>query len=347
MSRQQSDHILVTGGAGYIGSHVCVALLAAGFRVVVLDNLDNSSPRSLERIKQITNREVDFVQADVRDADALDSLFKSFDIAAVVHCAGLKAVGESVANPAAYYNVNVYGAMALTEAMAKADVKCLLFSSSATVYGDPDRVPIDESFPLRATNPYGRTKLFVEHLLNDLADGDPSWRIMSLRYFNPVGAHISGRLGEDPTGIPNNLFPFLAQVAVGRRPHLSVFGNDYPTRDGTGVRDYIHVEDLAQGHLKALRFMLAAQDSSAIPRALNLGTGKGYSVLECLAAFEQAVGHELAHQITDRRPGDIAECFADPQMANKLLDWRAEMTLEQMCQDHWRWQKGNPNGYEG
>lgn len=333
--------VLVTGGAGYIGSHTCVELLEAGHAVTVVDNLSNSKEESLRRVREITGRDLAFVRADLRDGAALDALFghQSFD--AVIHFAGLKAVGESVQRPIDYYENNVGGTLSLCRAMAKAGVKRLVFSSSATVYGDPASVPIREDFPLSATNPYGRSKLFIEEILRDLHVADPSWNLALLRYFNPVGAHGSGRIGEDPNGLPNNLMPFVAQVAVGKLPRLRVFGNDYPTPDGTGVRDYIHVVDLAKGHLAALEKL--RQSPGLV--TYNLGTGRGYSVLEMVAAFEQASGRPVPYEIVARRPGDIATCYADPTLAREELRWQAELDIDAMVSDTWRWQSGNPDGY--
>lgn len=336
-----SKTILVTGGAGYIGSHTCVRLLELGYEVVVLDNFSNSSPEALRRVEDITRREVTLIEGDISDAALLDRLFQVHAIDAVIHFAGLKAVGESVAQPLRYYRNNVSGTVVLCEAMQRAGVKNMVFSSSATVYGDPATVPIREDFPTSATNPYGRSKLMIEEMLGDLHVSDGSWNIALLRYFNPVGAHASGRIGEDPADIPNNLMPYIAQVAVGRRDHLNVFGSDYPTHDGTGVRDYIHVMDLAEGHVKALEWLDRRQGI----KAFNLGTGKGYSVLDMLHAFEKACGHKLAYVLTARRPGDVACCYADPAMAAEELGWRAELGLEAMCADAWRWQSANPDGY--
>ena len=332
-------HYLVTGGLGYIGSHTCVELLSAGHRVTVIDNLSNSKLAVLERIERITGKRPAFVRADVRNRAALADALTGCD--AVIHFAGLKAVGESVSKPIEYYSNNVEGSIALFEVMAQLGVKTLVFSSSATVYGDPHAVPIREHFPLSATNPYGRSKLMIEDTLRDIAKADPDWRIALLRYFNPVGAHISGLIGEDPNGIPNNLMPFIAQVAVGKLDRLSVFGNDYPTPDGTGVRDYIHVVDLADGHLAALRAL--ERDGGLL--TVNLGTGRGYSVLEMVAAFEQASGRPVPCQIAPRRAGDIAQCYADPALAEQTLGWRAEKGLAEMCIDAWRWQQQNPQGY--
>jgi len=337
-----SETILVTGGAGYIGSHTTLALLEAGYQVVVLDNLCNSSPESLHRVEKICGKQAEFIQGDIRDRVLLDEVFASRSISAVLHFAGLKAVGESVAKPLDYYENNVAGSVTLCQAMAAAGVYRLVFSSSATVYGEPTQMPIREDFPTGIpTNPYGRSKLMVEELLQDLARSEPRWSIALLRYFNPVGAHSSGLIGEDPNGIPNNLLPYISQVAIGKLKQLSVFGNDYPTVDGTGVRDYIHVEDLADGHLKALQTI--AGDSGV--KVWNLGTGQGYSVLEMLKAFEAASGQAVPFQIVPRRPGDIAECWADPAKAATELGWKAERGLDQMMSDTWRWQSANPQGY--
>ena len=337
-----ADTILITGGAGYIGSHTLVELLHAGFTLVVVDNLSNSKQEALRRVERISGKPVTFYQVDVRDRAGLQKIFRDHAIAAVIHFAGLKAVGESVAKPLEYYDNNVTGSLVLFEVMAAAGVKTLVFSSSATVYGDPASVPIRENFPLSATNPYGRSKLMIEEMLHDLYRADASWHIALLRYFNPVGAHASGLIGEDPNGIPNNLMPIVARVAVGRLPSLSVYGNDYPTRDGTGVRDYIHVVDLALGHLKALN---ALQQRGGL-MTVNLGTGKGYSVLDVVRAFEAASGKPVAYKIAPRRAGDIAECYADPALAAELLGWRAERGIDEMCADAWRWQNSNPQGFD-
>jgi len=333
--------ILVTGGAGYIGSHTCVELLESGHDVTVFDNFCNSQPESLARVERITGRKVSVVNGDIRDRAAVEKALRDSGARAVIHFAGLKAVGESVENPLAYYDNNVNGTVQLLEAMRACDVKTLVFSSSATVYGDPQRLPLDEGHPLSATNPYGQTKLVIEDMLRDLYRSDAQWRISILRYFNPVGAHASGLIGEDPQGVPNNLLPFVAQVAVGRRPHVNVWGSDYPTPDGTGVRDYIHVVDLALGHLKALERL----QQHAECRAINLGTGVGYSVLDMLRAFEQACGKPVPYQLADRRAGDIAACYADPAQARELLGWQAQRDLQTMCTDAWRWQSSNPQGY--
>jgi UDP-glucose 4-epimerase len=333
---------LVTGGAGYIGSHTVVELLTAGHEVVVLDNLCNSSQESLRRVEAITGRSAEFVEGDVRDAALLEQLFSANAIEAVIHFAGLKAVGESVSLPLEYYDNNVDGTITLCQAMAKAGVFRIVFSSSATVYGEPERMPISEDCPLGTpTNPYGRSKLMVEEVLNDLSRSDERWSVALLRYFNPVGAHESGLIGEDPQDIPNNLLPYIAQVAVGRLAQLSVFGGDYPTRDGTGVRDYIHVVDLARGHLAALDY-ISGQSGVFI---WNLGTGRGYSVLEMIRAFEAASGRPVPFEIVARRPGDIAKCWSDPEKAARELKWRAERGLDEMMADTWRWQSGNPEGY--
>jgi UDP-glucose 4-epimerase len=336
-------NVLVTGGAGYIGSLTSVQLLAAGMRPVLLDNLCNSKAAVLERIEQVAGQRPRFVQGDIRDRALLDRVLREEGIEAVIHFAGLKAVGESVEMPLAYYDNNVHGTLVLLEALRDAQVRTLVFSSSATVYGDAQVMPLREDAPTGATNPYGRTKLMVEQILSDLAVSDPSWSLTALRYFNPVGAHPSGLMGEDPQGIPNNLRPFIAQVAVGRRERLRVFGNDYPTPDGTGVRDYIHVLDLADGHLAALRH---AHGRAGL-HVFNLGTGHGNSVLEMLQAFGRACGRELPYEIAPRRAGDVASCWADPAHAEHALGWRAQRSLDQMCADVWRWQSMNPNGYPG
>ncbi|HRQ57935.1 MAG TPA: UDP-glucose 4-epimerase GalE [Azoarcus taiwanensis] len=334
--------VLVTGGAGYIGSHTCVELMAAGHEVVVVDNLCNSRQEALERVARIAGRPVSaFYRADVRDRGSLREVFGAHRIDAVVHFAALKAVGESVSDPLRYYDNNIVGTIALAEVMAECDVTRLVFSSSATVYGDPATVPIREDFPTSATNPYGWSKWMMERVLTDLALADARWRVVLLRYFNPVGAHPSGLIGEDPAGVPNNLMPFVAQVAVGLRDALQVFGGDYPTRDGTGVRDYIHVVDLAKGHVKAIERL----DELGSTTCVNLGTGQGYSVLEVVRAFERAAGRAVPYRVVARRAGDVAECWADPALAQRLLGWRAERGLEEMCEDAWRWQSLNPRGY--
>lgn len=336
-----SQTILVTGGAGYIGSHACLALIEAGYRVVALDNFSNSSAEALRRVTAITGGDCPLVTTDIRDAAALDALFRDYPIDAVMHFAGLKAVGESVAKPLEYYDNNVNGTLVLLNAMERAGVRQFIFSSSATVYGDPASVPIREDFPTGATNPYGRSKLMVEEILADWQLAQPGWSIGRLRYFNPVGAHESGRIGEDPQGIPNNLMPFVAQVAVGRRDRLAVFGDDYATPDGTGVRDYIHVMDLAEGHVAALRYVARGPGLLTV----NLGTGTGASVLDMVRAFEAASGRDIPYDIVARRPGDIAACWADPALAEQLLGWKAHRSLEAMCADTWRWQSQNPQGY--
>lgn len=332
--------ILVTGGAGYIGSHTVVELMSRGESVLILDNLCNSSPKVLDRIEAICGRRPEFVQGDIRDKALLARVFAGYGIASVVHFAGLKAVGESVAQPLMYYENNVYGSLTLLQAMAEAGVKQFVFSSSATVYGDPHDPRIVEDFPLQPANPYGRSKLMVEEMLRDLAASDPAWRIAILRYFNPVGAHASGLIGENPSGIPNNLMPFIAQVAVGRRAELSIFGSDYPTPDGTGVRDYIHVVDLALGHLAALD-LLARQEGVT---TVNLGTGRGFSVLEMVNAFARACGKPVPYKLVDRRPGDVPAYWADPLLAERLLGWKAARGIDAMCADVWRWQSMNPQG---
>ena len=334
--------VLVTGGAGYIGSHTVLLLLEAGYSVVVLDNLSNSSRESLDRVERLTGKSLEFIEGDIRDSDCLKKIFDGHDIASVIHFAGLKAVGESVAQPLRYYDWNVTGTLRLLEAMDNADVRTMVFSSSATVYGDPASVPIREDFPLSATNPYGATKLHIEDMLRDLYASDNRWQIALLRYFNPVGAHESGQIGEDPNGIPNNLMPFIAQVVIGKRERLSVFGGDYPTPDGTGVRDYIHVMDLAEGHLAALQ----ALEKTGGLITTNLGTGRGYSVLEMIQAFSRASGRDVSYQVVERRPGDVATCYADPVHASKVLGWTASRGLNVMCEDHWRWQEKNPDGYD-
>ena len=337
--------IFVTGGAGYIGSHTCVELLDAGYDVTMFDNFCNSYPEAVARVERITGKKLRLVEGDIRDRGVLVAALRESGASAVIHFAGLKAVGESVTQPLAYYDNNVVGTLRLLEAMGECGIKTLVFSSSATVYGDPQRLPLTEDHPLSATNPYGRTKLMIEEMLRDLHRSDASWRLGILRYFNPVGAHSSGLIGEDPQGIPNNLLPFIAQVAVGRRACLNVLGNDYPTPDGTGVRDYIHVVDLALGHLKALN-VLERLEKRAECLTVNLGTGTGYSVLDIVRAFEQASGRSVPYKIAPRRPGDIASCYADPQRAFELLSWRAERGLSAMCTDSWRWQSGNPNGFK-
>ena len=337
--------VLVTGGAGFIGTHTCIELLNNGHKVVVVDNLCNSSEESLKRVKQITGKSLTFLEADTRDRVAMDAIFKAEGpIDSVIHFAALKAVGESTRLPLKYYENNITGTINLCEVMEANNCHNLVFSSSATVYGDPISVPIRENFPTPgATNPYGWTKLMMEQIFRDLQKANPAWNIIILRYFNPIGAHASGLIGEDPAGIPNNLLPFVAQVAVGRLPSLSVYGNDYPTPDGTGIRDYIHVVDLAAGHLKAID-KLASKPGLAV---YNLGTGKGYSVLDVVKAFEAASGRKVPYMLQPRRPGDIAECWADPAKAKDELGWVATRDLKTMCEDAWRWQSQNPNGFKG
>ncbi|MEQ8525440.1 UDP-glucose 4-epimerase GalE [Gracilimonas sp.] len=335
-------NVLVTGGAGYIGSHTVLELLNEGHQVIVIDNLSNSSEESLKRVKKITGKDLTFYKEDLLNKNALEDIFSQHNIDSVIHFAGYKAVGESVQKPLQYYDNNITSTLYLCELMKKYEVRNIVFSSSATVYGDPHKVPITEDFPLSATNPYGRTKLFIEYILKDLYKADNSWNIALLRYFNPVGAHKSGLIGEDPNDIPNNLMPFVSQVAVGKLKELSIFGDDYPTSDGTGVRDYIHVVDLAIGHLKALEKL----NSSPGLVIYNLGTGKGTSVLEMVNAFEKASGKEVPYKITARRPGDIAACYADPSKAEQELGWTAKRGIEEMCRDSWKWQSENPDGYK-
>ena len=340
----QSKKILVTGGAGYIGSHTLIELIAAGFTPVVYDNLSNSSPTSLARVQQIVGQSIEFIEGDILDTQLLAKTFAAHDFTAVIHFAGLKAVGESVAKPLWYYQNNVAGTLNLLDAMTNAQVKNLIFSSSATVYGDPEALPIVESSPRSATNPYGQSKLMIEHMLEDLAKADKHWQLISLRYFNPIGAHHTGTIGENPNGIPNNLMPYVSQVAVGKLPQLSVFGNDYDTVDGTGVRDYIHVVDLAKGHVAALQYLEKQTQLGFEP--INLGTGKGTSVLELVNAFIKTTGQPVPYSIAPRRPGDIASCYASSDKAKHLLGWQAEFDIERMCTDTWRWQSQNPNGYD-
>jgi UDP-glucose 4-epimerase len=333
--------VLVTGGAGFIGSHTCVELLNDDHELVVIDNLSNSNEKALDRVEDITEKELIFYHEDLCDKPAVQKIFDHHAIDAVIHFAGLKAVGESVEHPLSYYQNNLVSTLNLCEVMKQAGVFNIVFSSSATVYGDPDKVPIQENFPLSTVNPYGRTKLFIEEILRDLHTSDERWNIALLRYFNPVGAHKSGRIGEDPNDIPNNLMPYISQVAVGKLKELSIFGDDYDTHDGTGVRDYIHVVDLAIGHLKALEKL---NENPGVV-TYNLGTGHGYSVLDVVKTFEKATGKEVPYQITDRRPGDAAVCYADPAKAEKELGWTAKRGLEDMCRDTWRWQSNNPEGY--
>lgn len=335
------DNILVTGGAGFIGSHTVVELLNAGYGVVVIDNLANSSRESLERVKKITGKSVKFYQDDLLDMEALQNIFKEESISSVIHFAGLKAVGESCKIPLAYFNNNITGTINLLMAMEKYNVKSLVFSSSATVYGKPESVPISEDFPLSVSNPYGRTKLIIEDMLRDIYKADTSWNIALLRYFNPIGAHESGEIGENPNGIPNNLLPYVSKVAIGELEAVNVFGNDYDTPDGTGVRDYIHVVDLAEGHIKALEKLT----SNPGLVTYNLGTGKGYSVLEIIHNFEKACGKKIPYKITERRPGDIDMCYANPEKAKKELGWEAKRDIDKMCEDAWRWQSKYPKGF--
>ncbi|HJR45617.1 MAG TPA: UDP-glucose 4-epimerase GalE [Actinomycetota bacterium] len=338
------SRILVTGGAGYIGSHTCVELMEAGHELVVVDNLDNSSYEAIVRVQELAGHDVEFHRLDLQDRTSLADVFGRHRFDAVVHFAGLKAVGESVEEPLRYYRNNLVGTLNLLDAMAEAGVRDLVFSSSATVYGDPSSVPITEAADLGPTNPYGRTKLFIEAFCRDLvaaASPKEPWQIILLRYFNPVGAHPSGRIGEDPRGIPNNLMPFIMQVAVGRRGHLQVFGNDYPTKDGTGVRDYIHVMDLAQGHVAAVEKLSSIDGCLAV----NLGTGRGYSVLEIVEAAEKACGRPITYEVVGRRAGDAAVVYADPSLAREVLDWKATRGIDEICADSWRWQNTNPSGY--
>lgn len=334
-------NVLVTGGAGYIGSHTCVELLNAGHSIVVFDNFYNSSAESIDRVKKITGKDFPFYECDMLDAKALEKIFSENRIDAVIHFAGYKAVGESVAKPLMYFHNNLTGTLLLLETMKKYGCKRIVFSSSATVYGDPATVPIKEDFPLSVTNPYGRTKLMIEEILKDLWVSDNEWSIVLLRYFNPVGAHESGLIGENPKGIPNNIMPKITQVAVGRLPFVSVFGTDYPTKDGTGVRDYIHVVDLAKGHVKAIAY---AENNRKV-EAVNLGTGNGYSVLELINTFAEVNHVKVPYKIEDRRPGDVAACYADPSKAEELFGWKAELGLDRMCKDSWMWQSKNPEGF--
>ena len=343
------NKILVTGGAGYIGSHTCIALHQADYDIVVYDNLSNSSREAINRVSTLIGQPIEFIEGDIRDTELLRQVFTEHQFFGVIHFAGLKAVGESVAKPLLYYNNNVSGTITLLEAMAEANVKNLVFSSSATVYGDPEVLPIDEKSPRSCTNPYGQSKLTVEHILQDLAATNDGWNLIPLRYFNPVGAHPSGQIGEDPNDIPNNLMPYISQVAVGKLEKLSIFGNDYPTIDGTGVRDFIHVTDLAQGHVAALNYLQkrVGQDkySSIGFLPINLGTGKGTSVLELVTAFSKVSGQDIPYQFAARRAGDIASCYASADKAKDLLGWEAKLSITEMCQDTWNWQSMNPNGY--
>ncbi|MFP3455729.1 UDP-glucose 4-epimerase GalE [Psychrobacter sp. SIMBA_152] len=348
------NKILVTGGAGYIGTHTCIALHEAGYHVVVYDNLSNSSREAINRVCTLIGQKIEFIEGDVRDAELMKEVFASHEFFGVIHFAGLKAVGESVAKPLLYYNNNVSGTITLLEVMEEHDVKNLVFSSSATIYGNPESLPIDESFKRSCTNPYGQSKLAVEYILEDLAVSDDRWNLIALRYFNPVGAHSSGQIGEDPNDIPNNLMPYISQVAVGKLDKLSIFGNDYPTFDGTGVRDFIHVTDLAQGHVAALNYLdkkISLNEDSTMQNSvgflpINLGTGKGTSVLKLVSAFSDVSGQTIPYQFTDRRAGDIASCYASADKAKTLLGWQAELSITDMCQDTWRWQSMNPNGYD-
>ncbi len=333
--------VLVTGGAGYIGSHTCISLIDAGYEIVVFDNFSNSSHEGIKRVEKIVGKKIALVEGDIRNRKDLQSVFDTYNIDSVVHFAGLKAVGESMQIPLQYYDNNVCGTVALCEVMQKNGCKKIVFSSSATVYGDPETVPIKEDFPLSATNPYGRNKLFIEKILRDVHRSDPTWKVIMLRYFNPAGAHISGTIGEDPDNIPNNLLPFIAQTAVGKREMLNIFGNDYDTPDGTGVRDYIHVVDLADGHVKALDKI----DNFKEVMAINLGSGDGYSVFEIIHAFEKASGKQIPYNIVARRSGDIATCYADTAYAEDILGWSAKYNIDKMCEDVWRWQSKNPDGY--
>ena len=335
--------ILVTGGAGYIGSHTSIALIEAGYEIVIFDNLCNSTRESISRVEEIVSKKIPLIEGDIRNRDELRNVFRKYAIDVVIHFAGLKAVGESVEKPLKYYDNNVNGTTVLCEVMNEFNCKSIVFSSSATVYGDPHTTPIKENFPLSATNAYGRSKLFIEEILQDLYISDKEWNIILLRYFNPVGAHSSGKIGEDPNGIPNNLMPFISQVAVGKRECLSVFGSDYDTHDGSGVRDYIHVVDLADGHVKALNKINNSKNGVL---AVNLGTGKGYSVLDVVQAFEKASKKHICYKIVDRRSGDIAKCFADPAFAKEVLGWEAKKNIDEMCKDTWNWQSKNPMGYK-
>jgi UDP-glucose 4-epimerase len=334
--------ILVTGGAGYIGSHTCVELINAGYEIIVVDNYSNSKPASLKRIQEITGEPLRFYEVDLLDRDGLEKVFYENKIEAVIHFAGLKAVGESVEIPIKYYHNNITGTLILCDIMNKYHIKKIVFSSSATVYGMPKTVPISEEFPLSATNPYGRTKIMIEEILNDIYISDNEWSIALLRYFNPIGAHKSGRIGEDPVGVPNNLIPLINQVAIGKREKLLVYGKDFDTHDGTGIRDYIHVVDLAKGHIKALERVIGTGGLETY----NIGTGVGYSVLDIVKSFEEVTGVKIPYELVNRRSGDIAICLADPTKAQQELGWNAEMTIEDMCRDSWRWQKNNPNGYD-
>ncbi|KPJ22041.1 UDP-glucose 4-epimerase GalE [Streptococcus phocae] len=335
-------NILVTGGAGFIGSHTCIELLKADHTVVIVDNLSNSKKASIDTVERLTAKKVTFYNEDICNEQALENIFSKEQIDSVIHFAGLKSVGESSEKPLSYYENNVVGTLTLLKVMTKYNCRNLIFSSSATVYGNPEKVPIKEEFPLSVTNPYGRTKLILEDILKDIFTADHSWKIIVLRYFNPIGAHESGDLGEDPFGIPNNLLPYVTQVAIGKLAYVNVFGSDYPTKDGTGVRDYIHVVDLARGHVAALSQMI----KPGIFRVYNLGTGKGYSVLDIIKTMSDVIGKDIPYKISKRRPGDIAICYADPSKANLELGWQARYDIKQMCQDAWRWQKKHPNGFD-
>ena len=336
------QNVLITGGTGFIGSHTYIALKNAGYTPIIFDNLSNSCHLVLDHLQKITHIKPEFIQGDVRDAELLKNVFLKYSINAVIHFAGLKAVGESVQEPLDYYNNNIHGTLTLLSVMKELDVKTLIFSSSATVYGNPHAVPIREDFSRSATNPYGRSKLMIEEILEDLYQSDPRWNIACLRYFNPVGAHESGLIGENPRDIPNNLMPYIAQVAVGRREYLNIFGNDYPTEDGTGVRDYIHVMDLAEGHVAALKQLFSTSNNLL---TVNLGTGKGVSVLQMIYEFEQASNKKIAYKYSERRPGDVAACWADVTLAERLFHWKAARSIKEMCEDTWRWQMMNPQGY--
>ncbi len=340
--------ILVTGGAGYIGSHTCVSLLEDGYQVLVLDNFSNSTSKSLNRVEELTKRKLNVVEGDIRDKNTLRKIFTEYDIEAVMHFAAFKAVGESVSKPIDYYDNNVCGSLALLEIMNEFACKRFIFSSSATVYGDPSEVPIYENTVLSTTSPYGTSKLTVENVLKDIVKSDPSWKVAILRYFNPVGAHKSGMIGENPKGLPNNLMPFILDVVSGKREKLFIFGADYPTKDGTGVRDYIHVTDLAEGHLRALHYLTTSGDTAkdCRPLIVNLGTGRGYSVFDVIKTVEQVSGRRVPYEVTSRRPGDIATCFADTSYAKKVLDWETQLDMYDMCEDALRWRYLNPNGYE-
>ncbi|WP_144984533.1 UDP-glucose 4-epimerase GalE [Halomonas sp. C22] len=338
-----SEFVLIVGGAGYIGAHTCFELLVSGYNIVVLDNLSNSQKESLKRLSTLTGKEIDFYEVDIRDSRSVDLVFEKYGFSSVVHFAGLKSVGESNSFPLKYYDNNVSGSISLLKVMDKYNVKKLVFSSSATVYGTPKELPIPETAPTSTINPYGQSKLLVEKILVDVAKADPDWKIANLRYFNPAGAHFSGLIGEDPKDIPNNIMPYISQVAVGKLEKLSVFGGDYDTVDGTGVRDYIHVTDLAKGHLAALNYLNSSQECGF--SSFNLGTGKGVSVLELINAFEKASGKNIPFNIVARRQGDVAACYADPTKANKVLGWKAELDIDRICQDAWRWQVNNPTGY--